>query len=83
MTIENYPDIERIIECVDCGGDAHLLTALPEDDLYPGDVLVYRCADCMGPMGHHLRPGQRAHLSRRKPCPREPENAPRGGAATQ
>lgn len=47
MTIENYPDIERIIECVDCGGDAHLLTALPEDDLYPGDVLVYRCADCM------------------------------------
>ena len=47
MTIDNYPEIERVIECVDCGGDAHLLTTLPVDDLYPGDVLVYRCSECM------------------------------------
>lgn len=47
MTIEGHPDIDRVIVCVDCGGDAHLLTNVPIDDFYPGDVLVYRCADCM------------------------------------
>lgn len=33
------------IVCVDCGGVAHLLGAA--DDLEPGDVLIYRCADCL------------------------------------
>ena len=37
----------RTITCVECGGDAHLLTLLPEDeeDIEPG-VFAYRCADC-------------------------------------
>ena len=39
----NRPDV---IDCVDCGGRAHLLNDVPEDDLEPGDVLTYRCADC-------------------------------------
>ncbi len=47
MNIESHLQIERIIECVDCGGDAHLLTALLREDLAPGDVLVYRCAECL------------------------------------
>ncbi len=34
--------------CVDCGGAAHLISYLPEDDeLEPGTSLAYRCADCM------------------------------------
>ena len=38
----------EIIVCVDCGGRAHLLQTWPEDDPpRPGDVLVYRCEDCM------------------------------------
>ncbi len=38
---------ESVITCVDCGGDAHLLTP-PDDDgkYWPGEVIVYRCRDC-------------------------------------
>ncbi|MGZ5385694.1 MAG: hypothetical protein ACXWH0_17170 [Acidimicrobiia bacterium] len=36
------------IICVDCGGRAHLITPVPADEeLESGDVLVYRCADCL------------------------------------
>jgi len=36
------------ITCVDCGGVAHLLSFLPEDDQPdPGAALAYRCEDCM------------------------------------
>lgn len=36
------------IVCVECGGQAHLLTVLgPDDELVPGDVVLYRCADCL------------------------------------
>lgn len=37
------------IECPECGGRASLLTLLPDDldELEPGDVVAYRCADCM------------------------------------
>jgi hypothetical protein len=36
------------IVCVDCGGTCHLLsTAPPDDPFQPGDVVAYRCADCM------------------------------------
>jgi hypothetical protein len=35
------------IVCVECGGTCGLLQAVgPEDDLEPGDVVAYRCADC-------------------------------------
>ena len=39
---------EPEIICVDCGGRCHLLTQPPEDGAwYPGDVVAYRCEDCM------------------------------------
>jgi DNA-directed RNA polymerase subunit RPC12/RpoP len=41
-------DVDREIVCVDCGGRCHLLTTWPDDDPpIPGDVLSYRCADCL------------------------------------
>jgi hypothetical protein len=34
--------------CVDCGGAAHLISFLPEDDVIePGTPLAYRCSDCL------------------------------------
>ena len=37
------------IVCVDCGGQAHLISHAPEDGQQwePGDVATYRCADCL------------------------------------
>ena len=36
------------ITCVDCGGTCHLLTHPPEDNLWQvGDVVAYRCSDCL------------------------------------
>ena len=38
----------REIICVECGGRAHLITPIPaEEELEPGDMLVYRCAECL------------------------------------
>lgn len=38
---------ESII-CVDCGGRAHLLTPAREDGQWlAGDVVAYRCSDCL------------------------------------
>lgn len=40
------PDLE--IVCVDCGGTCYPLGWHPEDgELEPGDVLAYRCKDCL------------------------------------
>jgi hypothetical protein len=42
----NGPDREII--CIDCGGRAFLLTPAREDDRwYAGDVVAYRCEDCL------------------------------------
>jgi len=39
--------VQRVINCIDCGGRAHLLTTWPADDPpIPGDILSYRCEDC-------------------------------------
>jgi len=45
---------DPVITCIDCGGRAHLLTTYgvdPEDHLaeqwQPGDIVSYRCADCL------------------------------------
>jgi len=38
---------EPVIDCIDCGGHAHLLTPPPEFGWAPGDLLVYRCEDCL------------------------------------
>ena len=36
------------IPCVDCDGTCHLLSKPDEDGRYaPGDLLTYRCSDCM------------------------------------
>ena len=39
---------DREITCIDCGGRAFLLTHPAEDGLwFPGDVVAYRCQDCL------------------------------------
>ena len=41
------PPDEEIV-CVDCGGRAHLLTQAAEDgQWYAGDIVAYRCSDCL------------------------------------
>jgi hypothetical protein len=36
------------IVCVECGGTAHLISFLPEDEpLEEGYPIAYHCADCM------------------------------------
>lgn len=36
------------IICVDCGGRCGRLTHRPDDDPFlPGDVVAYRCVDCL------------------------------------
>lgn len=37
---------ERIV-CVDCGGWCHRLSYEPEDGFADGDVVAYRCEDCL------------------------------------
>ena len=41
-------EVPATIVCVDCGGQCHLL-ARPDPDTgwQPGDVLAYRCAECL------------------------------------
>jgi hypothetical protein len=39
---------EPTIVCVDCGGRCHLLSYPPEDGGWePGDIVAYRCEDCL------------------------------------
>lgn len=40
-------DVEATIICVDCGGRCHLLSFAPEDGWEPGDIVAYRCEDCL------------------------------------
>ncbi len=40
-------DVPLEIVCVDCGGRAHLLTILDDEPVEAGDVLAYRCEDCL------------------------------------
>ena len=40
------PELE--IVCVDCGGRCFLLGHAPEDGVWEaGDIVAYRCADCL------------------------------------
>ena len=41
---ENYPET---IVCVDCGGVCHRLGTPHEDGDREGDVIAYRCEDCL------------------------------------
>ena len=40
------PEPEPLIDCIDCGGRAHLVSYPPELGWEPGDVVTYRCEDC-------------------------------------
>jgi hypothetical protein len=38
---------DPVLDCIDCGGRASLLSYPPELGWAPGDIAVYRCADCL------------------------------------
>ena len=38
---------EPTIDCVECGGLCHLLSYPPELGWAPGDLVTYRCRDCL------------------------------------
>lgn len=40
-------DVDPVITCIDCGGRAHLISHPPEEGWQPGDLVVYRCEDCL------------------------------------
>lgn len=42
--VDQVPDV---ITCVDCGGECHRLTEPYEDGWQVGDVVAYRCRDCL------------------------------------
>lgn len=35
------------ITCVDCGGTCHLVTYAPEEGFAPGDIVAFRCEQCL------------------------------------
>ncbi len=40
--------IPQTIVCVDCGGVCHLISyAEPDEGFRPGDIVAYRCEDCL------------------------------------
>lgn len=38
---------EVVIVCIDCGGPCGLLSTKPEFGWKPGDLVSYRCRDCL------------------------------------
>ena len=42
----NQAPPERIT-CVDCLGTCHLITHAPDEGFAPGDIVAYRCEDCL------------------------------------
>ena len=45
---EDVIEPDQQITCIDCGGRAFLLTPPREDGAwYPGDIVAYRCQDCL------------------------------------
>lgn len=40
--------VDKIIDCIDCGSPCHLLSYPDEDGEYhPGEIVSYRCEDCL------------------------------------
>lgn len=40
--------LSETIDCIDCGGRCHLMvTWAPDEPRYPGDIVTYRCEDCL------------------------------------
>jgi hypothetical protein len=40
-------DVPEHIVCVDCGGRCHRLSYPPDEGFIPGDIVAYRCEDCL------------------------------------
>ena len=40
-------EVEATITCVDCGSRCHLISFEPEEGWQPGDIVAYRCEDCL------------------------------------
>jgi hypothetical protein len=38
---------EAVIDCIDCGGRAHLISKPDDFGWRPGQVVTYRCEDCL------------------------------------
>jgi len=37
-----------VITCIDCGGRSHLISRFDDEDPpQPGDLITYRCEDCL------------------------------------
>ena len=45
MTDPLEPD--QVIDCIDCGGRAHLMTRPGEFGWQEGEIVLYRCEDCL------------------------------------
>jgi hypothetical protein len=46
--VADDPEVDAVITCIDCGGRAHLISYPPnERDWEPGDLITYRCEDCL------------------------------------
>ncbi len=39
--------IPTTITCVDCGGVCSLISYEPDEGWEPGDIVAFRCADCL------------------------------------
>ena len=39
--------VPREIDCIDCAGRCHLLSHPPEEGFSAGDIVAYRCEDCL------------------------------------
>jgi DNA-directed RNA polymerase subunit RPC12/RpoP len=69
---------EPEIECVDCGGRCFLLSHAPHEGFEPGDVVAYRCSDCLDRWDLVL-PEDEAELA---PPPPPKQRRRRGGPRT-
>jgi hypothetical protein len=44
----DVPAVPEVIDCIDCGGRAHLLTKFDDEHPpRPGALATYRCEDCL------------------------------------
>lgn len=39
--------VPETITCVDCGGNCGRITYEPDEGFEPGDIVAYRCRDCL------------------------------------
>ncbi len=46
MSAPDQPIPKKIV-CVDCGGVCHLQSYPPHEGFEPGDIVAYRCEDCL------------------------------------